>query len=198
MPEAEASWAVEKTLARRVEHCAWLRAVPRTGEDSAPFGRSPFFAAIVGDEFMTFDVRSPGPAVSRLTSWSFDDLEARQLSATEIQLSVPLRAAPLTFEAADDGGRQLVDLIVRRSGTRRLRWIVVGLVVIPSIYFARVLYRAVTIEGETVGGAVPVAAVAAGLMFFLFGILALGRIRRRKRFFNTSPGNPAEGDGHIR
>ena len=147
---------------------------------------------------MTFDVRSPGPAVSRLTSWHFDDLDARRLSATEIQLSVPLRAAPLTFEAADDGGKQLADWIVSRSGPRRLRWIVVGLVLVPSLYFAGVLHRTVTIEGETVGGAVPVAAVAAGLMFVLFGILALGRIRRRKRFFNTSPGNPDEGDGHTR
>ena len=187
LPEAEAVRAVEKSLGRRVEAGAWLCAAPRPGEGSAPFGRGPFLAAIVGDELMTFDVRSPGPAVSRLTTWQLNDLDSRRLSATQLQLSVPLRPTSLTLEAADGSGRQLLDLILRRSGTGHLRWMVVNLVLAAALVFAGYLFRAITIEDGTVSGALPVAVMAAGLMLVLLGILVLGRIRRRKRFFNTPP-----------
>ena len=197
VPHVEAVLAVEKTLGRRVEVGAWLRAAPRTGEQSAPFGSSPFFAAIVGHELMTFDIRSPGPAVSRLASWHLGDLDSRRLSTMEVQLSVPLRPTPLTVAAADDGGRQLLESITRRSGPGRLRWIPAVLALAAAGFFARYLYRAVTIEGETAREAAPVAAIVAGVMVVLIGIFVLARIRRRKRFFNTPPGRPVEGDGRT-
>ncbi len=184
-------------MGRRVEVSAWLRAAPRTGEHSAPFGRSPFFAAIVGRELMTFDIRSPGPAVSRLGSWHLSDLDSRQLSAAEVQLSVPLRPTPLTLEAADDGGRQLLELLTRRSGPGRLRWIAPALALAAALFFARNLFRSITIEGETARAAAPVAAMFAGGMVVLLGIVVVGRIRRRKRFFNTQPESPLEGDGRA-
>ena len=181
VPEAEAVGAVEKTLGRRVDVSAWLRVVPRSGEDSAPFGRSPFYAAIVGDELMTFDIRSPGPAVSRLTSWHLADLASRRLSATEVQLSAPLRSTPVTLEAANDRGAQLLELIMRRSRDEPVWRTVLSFVVAPLVAFSVVFFRSRVGEQQSVSYSITLGLLAAAILLAVMAGFFLASRRRRGR-----------------
>lgn len=134
---------------------------------------------------MTFDVRVPGPEISVLASWDLFDVDSRRLSTKEIQLSLPLRDSPLTVEVLDDEGTPLLDLILKKGGPGRPFQLVGGLCLFAAYFFLRYLYKAVS-AGDTAAGAAPDAAALATVVAIGLGMYLVGRLRRRRRFMNTS------------
>jgi hypothetical protein len=106
-PDELAAAAVANTAGQPVI-AAWLRVVPseaqqRAGVFSATFSgaiRSPFVGALVGDDFVAYDLRWPGPDVTELGRWRLDVVSVvrrrRQMTLhlADVQLDVRPQNAP--------------------------------------------------------------------------------------------------------
>lgn len=176
---AAARAMIEKATGRRVEAGGWLSSPTTGGGDGVLRGE--FFGAVLGRNFVAFDVREESH-VSRLGKWSLDDIDAKAIDEMSIEISLPWPSGRVRLTAVDEPGAALLKEMVRRTGPPSSIVLAIATPVIGLVVGALYLYRAVVIEGDTPRHELPWAALITALTAVLLAVGFGTRARRRRRF----------------